>query len=553
MDKDLQFLVEMPNEELGIFIKILTQDNDGEGRWNEGLTSLQAYKNDPSNPQAYIREAIYEFQKYGGDTIANMVRGGKGVSYSEILDDVCKSLKIHTDKNADLLSKECSLLEKYFRDELEKLSNEDVEKLAREFGINSSQTKDEIINKILELVFVHGSKIFFKNTGFGAGIGAGVIVGQLASRFFGSAVGGPIGWSISLAAVISTLSGPATRVTIPATLYIAYLRQVYIQRKEEEKMNEEIGQLEAILKDAQIPEPIRVKMIKGFDFKNLMKQKLNVLFVGGTGVGKSSTINALFEEKKAEVGLGLTPETMDIKEYNFGNFVVYDSPGLGDSPEKDKEHIQKITKLLQEKNEENEALIDLVLIIIDGRTRDLGTLGELIKAIKPSLNDHRRILVAMNKCDQAGKDPTMAQFDYSSNQPNEDLLKDLEEGAEEIRSRVEEYGVETNVVYYSSGLTKRDGTRQQPYNLSKLLHYIIKNTPQKKRFIYIQHRSKNENNFQSNDESSYNEENRMEAGESLWVNFKEWVKKLGERVVDEVVPRAIDVIVKYAEKKMKKW
>lgn len=557
MDKDLQFLTEMSDKELTPFIEILTQDKKGEKLWTEELTSLQVYKDNYPNHRMYIKEAIHEFQKFGGDTIANLFRGGRGVSYDEILCDVCKALKVGIEKNDDVLSRECALLKKYFKDMLEKLPKEEVEKIARSLGIDFSQMKDVVIGKIVDLIFIHGNKIFLGSIGTSASMGVGVITGQIFSRFLGTSVGGPVAWAISIASFAPLLSSPASRVTIPATLYIAYLRQVYFQRQEEKEMNENLNDLETILKDVKIPEEERVRILKDFDLdKILKKQKLNILIVGGTGVGKSSTINALFDEEKASVGRGSTPETMDVCLHDFGNFVIYDSPGLGDSPEKDELHKQKIRSILLEKNEHNEALIDLVLVIIDGRTRDLSSFGNLIEVIKPLLEDKRRILVAINKCDQVGNDPTA--FDYQLNQPSEYLLCELEECVRAVQSRVAEYGVDADIVYYSAGLTRMDGTRQRPYNLSKLLYHILKNTPKKKRFIYIQHQAKKQENFQSNEAGgrNYNQENFNEAKESVLENVKAWFGKFGDVIVEKVAPVVADAAAKIAKKmlgKLIKW
>lgn len=554
MDKDLQFLTEMSNEELTLFIKILTQDKNEETIWTEELTSLQVYKDNYPNHHMYIKEAIHEFQKFGGDTIANLFRGGRGVSYDEILCDVCKVLKVGIGKNDDILSRECALLKKYFKDMLEKLPKEEVEKIARSLGIDFSQMKDMVISKIIDLIFLHGNKIFLGGMGASAGIGVGAVAGQIFGRLFGTSIGGPVAWGISIASLLPLLSSPATRITIPATLYIAYLRQIYFQKKEEKERNESFNDLETILKDVEISEEERVKILKDFDIEKILKkQKLNILIVGGTGVGKSSTINALFDEEKASVGRGSTPETMDVCLHDFGNFVIYDSPGLGDSPEKDELHKQKIRSILLEKNEHNEALIDLVLVIIDGRTRDLSSFGNLIEVIKPLLEDKRQILVAINKCDQVGNDSTA--FDYQLNQPSEYLLCELKECVKAVQSRVAEYGVDADIVYYSAGLTRMDGTRQRPYNLSKLLYHILKNTPKKKRFIYIQHQAKKQENFQSNEAGgrNYNQENFNEAKESVFENVKVWLGKFGDAIVEKVVPVVAEAAEKFAKKMLRKF
>ena len=68
---------------------------------------------------------------------------------------------------------------------------------------------------------------------------------------------------------------------------------------------------------------------------NLKNKKVNLMITGATGCGKSSTINAMFNTDIAKVGIGVDPETMDIKKYELNNLILWDSPGLGDGKEKD--------------------------------------------------------------------------------------------------------------------------------------------------------------------------------------------------------------------------
>ena len=56
---------------------------------------------------------------------------------------------------------------------------------------------------------------------------------------------------------------------------------------------------------------------------------LDVLVVGGTGAGKSSTINAMFEREVAKVGRSYEPETMKIESTELNDCIrFWDSPGL---------------------------------------------------------------------------------------------------------------------------------------------------------------------------------------------------------------------------------
>lgn len=272
----------------------------------------------------------------------------------------------------------------------------------------------------------------------------------------------------------------------------------------------------------------------------------NVLVVGGTGVGKSSTINALFKELKedvdeeAKVGTSAKPQTMDVKCYKRGNFAIWDSPGLGDSEENDKMHAEKIESLLRKTiKRENlnifhvlngykyytTALIDMVLVIVDASSRDLGTTYKLIKeVIIPNLDEKERILIAMNKCDLRSP----RYFDYEKNQPKEELIKQLDEDVKEIKNRIkEDTGVDVEVVYYAAGETDLKENKQPPYNLGKLFYYIVKSTPKKKRLVYAKHQNENEANFRSNDGIA---DYKKETEKSWWETIKEFVTEVAPGV-----------------------
>lgn len=103
--------------------------------------------------------------------------------------------------------------------------------------------------------------------------------------------------------------------------------------------------------------------------------------VGACGCGKSSTINALFNIDIAQVGYGVDPETQCIAEYKLDNLYLYDTPGLGESTEKDKRHMKKIKAALQETTSDGKALIDVVLVIIDGSHRNMKSSFELINQV----------------------------------------------------------------------------------------------------------------------------------------------------------------------------
>lgn len=268
-----------------------------------------------------------------------------------------------------------------------------------------------------------------------------------------------------------------------------------------EKENEKkfLDAMEADIMNADIPESEKNKLIK--NFLHLKQQKINLMVTGATGCGKSSTINALFNMEVAKVGVGVDPETMDIQKYELDNLILWDSPGLGDGKEADNRHAKNIIKKLNERDENGNLLIDLVLVILDGSTRDLGTSYELINnVIVPNLGENKkdRILIAINQADVAMKG---RYWDYEENKPESPLIKFLDEKVVSVQKRIKEgTGIDVTPIYYSAGFKEEGVEQSRPYNLSKLLYYIIKYTPKEKRLSFIENINQNDEMWKDNDE-----------------------------------------------------
>ena len=266
---------------------------------------------------------------------------------------------------------------------------------------------------------------------------------------------------------------------------------------------------------AGIDESTRRKMLK--NVMRLKEQKINIMVTGATGCGKSSTINALFDTEVAKVGVGVDPETMEIEKYELDNLVLWDTPGLGDGREADNRHAKNIINKRLERDKDGNALIDLVLVILDGGSRNMGTDYELINnVIIPNLGPEkeRRILVAINQADMAMKG---RNWDYKKNEPDEQLKEFLDNKAASVRDRIyEATGLRVEPIYYSAGYMEDGGVQNRPYNLSKLLYYIVKATPSEKRAVYVNNVNNDEAMWVDNDEIlDYGSETRKSMFDSI--------------------------------------
>lgn len=202
---------------------------------------------------------------------------------------------------------------------------------------------------------------------------------------------------------------------------------------------------------------------------------LDVLLVGATGVGKSSTLNALFGSDIAKVGTGVEPETMNVDSYQLNDVLrFWDSAGLGDGVNADKSHSKDLINILNKTYTHDDGtwgFIDLVVVILDGSQRDMGTAYHLLEDIILKNIGKKRVLIWINQADMAMKG---RYWNYQTNLPELRLLEFWQEQANSIRSRLaESVGINVSLpIHYSAYYS---------YNLDALIDDIIKHLPNRKR------------------------------------------------------------------------
>ncbi|MEE1260151.1 MAG: GTPase [Paludibacteraceae bacterium] len=282
--------------------------------------------------------------------------------------------------------------------------------------------------------------------------------------------------------------------------------------------NQKLKSVEDLIdKNTDLPSNVKVQLKE--NIKKLASQEMNIMVTGATGCGKSSTINALFDTEKAQVGVGVNPETMAIGRYDFDNLIIWDTPGLGDGVEADKQHTENIIKKLHEKDSNGNLLIDLVLVILDASSRDLGTSYDLINnVIIPNLGDNKegRILVALNQCDMAMKG---RYWDNETHMPEQQLVDFLEDKVASVRNRIyNSTQVDVDPIYYSAGFKEPGKPQETSFNVNKLLYYIISKAPKEKRVI-VYHRT-NQSNLKKDktlsSERDYRGETKEVVEKSAW-------------------------------------
>ena len=77
----------------------------------------------------------------------------------------------------------------------------------------------------------------------------------------------------------------------------------------------------------------------------------------------------------------------------------------------------------------------------------------------------------------------------------------LEKKVISVRNRIKEgTGIDVTPIYYSAGYKEEGMPQSKPYNLSKLLYYIVKFTPKKKRLALVENINQDQEMWKDNEE-----------------------------------------------------
>ena len=241
-DPDLEFLGNVPSADLDALVRILTEDEDGDERLTEELTTHDRYKESSPDHHAYWDLIAAEVQCFGANTLMTMFRGGEGVLYREVLTDVCDKMKVNYNSGSSVETIELHLLMKVLTDSMKEMSPEELEAVCDDLDLSPMRYTPEAVTIALQMAIRLGGILPYQialivaNAVARALIGRGLsLAANAALTRLMSAFAGPIGWTLSAAWLLVDIAGPAYRITVPAVIMVAYLRAESMKRAMEEK------------------------------------------------------------------------------------------------------------------------------------------------------------------------------------------------------------------------------------------------------------------------------------------------------------------------------
>ena len=251
-DEDLEFLGECSDEQLAKLAEIIMKDDDGKFRRTEEVTKTNEYKRYKENYSKYWETIAGDFQKFGGNSGANLLRGGKGV---QILTDILGS----NFSKFSIFEKEKELLKRGFSTILSESDQEKRRLISKEINFEGGNREVKTIMNFIEqkinnidfdykitniiLNSITTTRIDYalvKDTLFYGEIsktniavsGRGVLAAATAVATTATGIFIPS----SLVATVNITLGEARRVTIPASIVIACLRKILNYEKSNEKV-----------------------------------------------------------------------------------------------------------------------------------------------------------------------------------------------------------------------------------------------------------------------------------------------------------------------------
>jgi uncharacterized protein YaaW (UPF0174 family) len=230
-DKDLTSLLRnSSNEELDPIVQLILAAP------SQTLTIQKAYRDHTGDHQSYVDELVYEITSFGGNSIANLVRG-HGISYAEMVRDVAKRLLVSTSITDTVETLEEKIILKILKLSYDRMEVED--RIALGQLINLSVKADNNGHSVFPEEEISAGLASSASTLMGDRIQNAIDIASHSAKIRQTVVagtrsilmklaliplGGPISWSMAAGQAIYDLFGPSFSRSLSLISQIGLLR-----------------------------------------------------------------------------------------------------------------------------------------------------------------------------------------------------------------------------------------------------------------------------------------------------------------------------------------
>lgn len=245
-DEDLEFLQYCSDDQLKDLADILIYTPKGSKRWSDSLSKNKVFKQAQETGRYSMawKQIAGEFQRYGGDTIANLIRGNAGVTYRVILRDLCADLKVDYDSVMEIEEIEEAFTMGIFERALQGMTAEERKRFVAnpDLLIEGENYTVPALMSSLMLLFSTNAVAAYSITMTLVNAICDAFLGRVLTYAASQTVmrslmvfSGPVGWTLNFALFLPLLTGPNKKVVLLAALYIATLRRSTYMAEDDEK------------------------------------------------------------------------------------------------------------------------------------------------------------------------------------------------------------------------------------------------------------------------------------------------------------------------------
>lgn len=200
-----------------------------------------------------------------------------------------------------------------------------------------------------------------------------------------------------------------------------------------------------------------------------------IAFIGFTGVGKSTTLNALFNAGQETSAVRActqeeAPIIGNVEKYtgSKGSVIIYDMPGLGEDMQKDRMHFETYRRVLP--------VVDVVVWMFHTGDRAMTpmqeALGGLIKYLGKDFS--KKLMFAINKADAIA--PGESAWNKELNLPSREQRSNLNELEAYIKEKIRQ------IMPYWDGPLVTYSARTR-FRLEQLMTAMIETMPKERRWV----------------------------------------------------------------------
>jgi uncharacterized protein YaaW (UPF0174 family) len=227
----LDLLAAADPADLGLLADYLTDNGAGRISMSSDICQLLTdAKNAGSFAPPITRVMAAEICRFGGNTLVNLFRGGRGVSYRTIVQDVASHLKIEVSEHDSVAQMENAIIARFAEQAWTRMTASERGDMLTTLGMPAGvgpATLAAMLGAVrLGGPAAYGATMLIANSvaqtlaGRGlAAVGANVVGGRAIA-----ALAGPIGWVLTAIWTLYDLASPAFRITVPCVVQIAYMR-----------------------------------------------------------------------------------------------------------------------------------------------------------------------------------------------------------------------------------------------------------------------------------------------------------------------------------------